>query len=211
MAEVYTQPLLFALTRRCPRCKETKPLDAFHKCRHNPLGIKGWCRSCSSAFKKQRRAEGYQVPGRIKPPNWTPKPRPKHPRIYRARTPQEQLQQREYHHRRYLEDPTRVKAHAVAYHAAHPESGKQRGERRRALMMGATVNDLMHTQWLEILKYFDHRCAYCNAVLTRPTKDHLVALACGGNHTAANIVPACQTCNSRKGMRSLMVFLLTSD
>ncbi|MGH2534073.1 MAG: HNH endonuclease [Thermomicrobiales bacterium] len=42
-----------------------------------------------------------------------------------------------------------------------------------------------------------HRCAYCG-VDGKLTMDHGVSLSKGGRHTISNIVPACQSCNSRK-------------
>jgi 5-methylcytosine-specific restriction endonuclease McrA len=35
-----------------------------------------------------------------------------------------------------------------------------------------------------------------------------VPLSRGGSHTASNIVPACRSCNSSKGARSLMQYLM---
>jgi hypothetical protein len=36
-----------------------------------------------------------------------------------------------------------------------------------------------------------------------PTIDHVIAMACGGNHEPSNLQTACFECNSRKGARSL--------
>jgi 5-methylcytosine-specific restriction endonuclease McrA len=43
------------------------------------------------------------------------------------------------------------------------------------------------------------RCHWCGAYAT--TVDHVVPLAIGGSHDLANLVPACQPCNSRRGAR----------
>jgi 5-methylcytosine-specific restriction endonuclease McrA len=53
-------------------------------------------------------------------------------------------------------------------------------------------------------EYFG-RCAYC----PRPaeTLDHVVPLALGGPHSAANLVPACNCCNTDKGDTPLIVWL----
>lgn len=46
------------------------------------------------------------------------------------------------------------------------------------------------------------RCHYCHEF--KPlTMDHVIPVSKGGPHTASNIVPACQPCNSRKGARLL--------
>jgi 5-methylcytosine-specific restriction endonuclease McrA len=41
------------------------------------------------------------------------------------------------------------------------------------------------------------RCHWCGRYAT--TVDHVVPLAIGGSHDLANLVPACQPCNSRRG------------
>lgn len=69
-------------------------------------------------------------------------------------------------------------------------------------MVAAPVNDFTATQWREMKRDADGRCHYCHEV--RPlTMDHIVPISKGGSHTASNIVPACQPCNSRKRDRLL--------
>lgn len=60
-------------------------------------------------------------------------------------------------------------------------------------------------EWLEILDHFDHRCAYCHRSDVKLTMDHVVPVSCGGKHEAENIVPACKSCNSRKGNRPVSI------
>ncbi len=55
------------------------------------------------------------------------------------------------------------------------------------------------TQWRAILDSFGRRCAYCGRSGMKLTMDHVVPLSKGGRHEAANLVPACQPCNSAKG------------
>jgi 5-methylcytosine-specific restriction endonuclease McrA len=72
---------------------------------------------------------------------------------------------------------------------------------RRARLRNAPVCDLTARDWHGIKAAYRHRCAYCHR--RRPlTIDHVVPLSRGGAHTAANVVPACQSCNSRKGDRA---------
>ena len=65
------------------------------------------------------------------------------------------------------------------------------------------VRDLTRRDWMNILRQFNYECAYCLKKLRRLTKDHVVPLHLGGNHTASNIVPACRGCNSSKGKFTL--------
>lgn len=70
--------------------------------------------------------------------------------------------------------------------------------KRRAAKASASRNDLTSEQWKEIQAAYNFQCVYCGRKMKRLTQDHITPLSQGGNHTATNIVPACQTCNSRK-------------
>lgn len=72
--------------------------------------------------------------------------------------------------------------------------------RRRAIMAELPTTDLTNQEWEFIKRMYAYRCAYCREV--KPlTQDHVIPVSKGGLHTASNIVPACQSCNSRKGNR----------
>lgn len=73
--------------------------------------------------------------------------------------------------------------------------------RRRAMKKGALVT-LTPSQWAEILARHEGRCQYCGTT-EHITMDHVQPLSRGGTHAADNIVPACVSCNSRKGTHTL--------
>ena len=68
-------------------------------------------------------------------------------------------------------------------------------------------NTLTTEEWKAILEYFNHRCAYCRRAGLKLTKDHVIAIVRGGGHTAENVVPACQRCNSMKSSGLVFVML----
>ena len=54
----------------------------------------------------------------------------------------------------------------------------------------------------EILKRDRHQCQYCGSKKNL-TIDHVIPRSLGGKHSWDNVVIACQSCNSRKGDRTL--------
>lgn len=61
--------------------------------------------------------------------------------------------------------------------------------------------ELTDDQWQFTLRYFRHRCVYCDGaeLLTdRLTLDHVDALTRGGHHAIGNVAPAHHSCNSSK-------------
>ncbi len=83
-------------------------------------------------------------------------------------------------------------------YAKDPAPYKAAVEKRRAARYHAAINDFTPVQWERVKKHFHYLCAYCGAKPKRLTKDHVVPLIKGGNHTISNIVPACHSCNSKK-------------
>ena len=72
-----------------------------------------------------------------------------------------------------------------------------RGVHKRRAAMALTVCDLTAEQWQNIKAKQDHRCGICGEA--KPlTRDHILPLKRGGQHTASNIQALCRSCNSRK-------------
>lgn len=86
-----------------------------------------------------------------------------------------------------------------AWTKANPEKSVAKVERRRARKEGVNRISLSAAQWEEIKVAFNHRCAYCNRKMQRLTQDHITPFVENGDHHLHNVVPACKSCNSRKG------------
>lgn len=78
---------------------------------------------------------------------------------------------------------------------ANPDLYRTYTHNRRARSLAGGV----HTseEWLAKIDEFNGRCAYC-ASSEDLTRDHVVPLCRGGSNQISNIVPACNSCNSRK-------------
>jgi 5-methylcytosine-specific restriction endonuclease McrA len=93
--------------------------------------------------------------------------------------------------------------YGAAYRAAHPEVNRTRQQRRRARKKGNggsfTIQEFLHMQLVQ-----GGECAYCMG-LYHPhalTIDHIIPIAQGGRHEAANICLACEKCNKSKNNRT---------
>jgi 5-methylcytosine-specific restriction endonuclease McrA len=106
------------------------------------------------------------------------------------------------------ERPDHVRERKRVWRKANPEKTRIEWAKKRT-RKACVPSDLTEAQWLEILECFDRRCAYCLCKLTRQTKDHVIAIARGGHDTAQNVVPACQSCNSRKHDRPVFTMVNT--
>lgn len=92
----------------------------------------------------------------------------------------------------------KIKARVKAWNKAHPEQRRNQELLRKARKQGG-VATLSDAQWREIKEHYGYRCVYCGRKMTRLTKDHITPFINNGDHHLHNVVPACQSCNSRKG------------
>jgi 5-methylcytosine-specific restriction endonuclease McrA len=69
--------------------------------------------------------------------------------------------------------------------------------RKRAIKAG-TPATLTVREWAEAISYFNNKCGYCNK---KPYQvlEHYLPLSRLGGTTADNCIPACASCNSKKG------------
>ena len=77
----------------------------------------------------------------------------------------------------------------------------QRKEVIRQTREREIINTLTSQEWIDILKEYHFRCAYCGCEFTlfnKETRDHVIPISKGGDNIKENIVPACQSCNSKK-------------
>jgi 5-methylcytosine-specific restriction endonuclease McrA len=134
-----------------------------------------------------------------------------------------------YHQKWYMENRTRLLALQKAYQAANIEKKHERGRvwfqknRARKLLQNKLWRDShieeqnmfsrrrrirkqqvggKHTvsDWLNVKRLFDYRCAICGR--SEPdislTEDHKIPVVKGGTDNIDNIQPLCRSCNSSK-------------
>lgn len=65
-------------------------------------------------------------------------------------------------------------------------------------------NGFTKTEWKMLKKYFRYHCLCCGRAEPEVelAADHIIPLHQGGAHELHNIQPLCQSCNSKKGIKS---------
>jgi 5-methylcytosine-specific restriction endonuclease McrA len=98
-------------------------------------------------------------------------------------------------------DIQKARAREAKWRKEHPASRRAKKIRRRAMKMKAPGAGVSAAQWIAILAN-SPRCEYCGS-RDNLTMDHVIPLCRGGAHDILNIVPACHSCNSKKGSKLL--------
>ena len=198
------------MAKRCTRCLEWKADSAFYRDRTKLDGLKSQCKECRKLYKRdyrdRLRAKTNARLRRTYKMIWRPKPQPA---IRLDRTPgfKRWRERTEARRRLYLSEylqqwHTDNPAESTTWIKNNREAIRVNRQARRAEQANVTVNDLNPEEWEWLLEVFDHMCAYCGTHSDHLTPDHIVPLAKGGANPLSNVVPACPTCNSRKGART---------
>lgn len=217
------------MTKLCKKCGEEKLLTTeFWKPSKSEKS--GWygsmCRSCFNAYyREQQKLKPEQFRAKEERYNKA------HPEQYKAKR-QRQYQsakargltvygyygverERERDRRRWAENPARRAYDRARWERRREDYNQRQRERyiedptqwlrkyaqRKEFLASAQGS---HTAQQALDRFLLHRsrCYYCHKPLTKPGMDHRIPLSRGGTDFAANLVPACRSCNSRKGTKT---------
>lgn len=163
--------------KRCNRCAETKPLDAFAVDRRIRSGRNGICRECCNA----RQAARYDSAKAVE-----------QSRRYRA-TPAGKAARR----REYVQGREKAIARATAWNRAHPEQRRQITQARRAKASHKGRLRVARRTIADRWAMWGQSCWLCGAPAVET--DHVKPVAAGGVDLPCNLRPICRACNVEKG------------
>jgi len=114
---------------------------------------------------------------------------------------------RQYMRKYVRENREKMNHHSRSYTARHPEKKKetrrkQKNKRRNVLGWHS------EGEWQLLKRQYADTCPSCKRGGLVLSKDHIVPLSRGGSDNIENIQPLCQSCNSRKGNRTLTRYIL---
>jgi len=125
----------------------------------------------------------------------------KDPEKYNARTRagRSKEEKKQYDRQYYLENKEKIKTRSKKWKAEHPEKNVEQCRIYQARRAGCEAS-LTLEEWGTILDAFGHACVYCGKDAIPLVKEHWIPAYFGGAYSADNIVPGCQSCNSKKGV-----------
>lgn len=189
--------------KTCPTCLRALPATAFPTSPNTKTGLFSRCRECCRTIDRQRNATEKRRASSAASRERNREAKRARDRAIYAASPEKYKARRRAHYRR---DPARNNANVAKWKAANHDRVVAYGEKRRAAKMGA-AGGVTADEWAAIQTDFGHRCAYCLRQDGRLTQDHMIPLSRGGKHCVANIVPACRSCNPRKGASTPLEWL----
>ena len=190
-------------SKKCSKCNEDKPLDAFYKSCSHKDGLRPYCKTCSDrcVLEYHKTEKGKAA-------------RSRRVKRYRA-TERGMLITRARMERYRKTEKYRVCINKSVARYSKTEKGKAtklRAEtKHRAALKGLDLieNTFTAEERRKLYEGQDGKCKYCGGEFSfkEITNDHVIPISKGGSHTKENIALACRLCNSSKGNRMLAVFL----
>jgi 5-methylcytosine-specific restriction endonuclease McrA len=188
--------------KQCTTCGEKKAIDKFHKHPYGKYGVRSICKACAAKYRKDNYDPAYYREWDKKNPNkvktkakkWRAK-NPDYRKNHYEKNKEKVLEQsREW----YRENKTRKLETSKAWKT--PDKASVIYHTRRAKLKGNGAS-LAISEWQEILRKYGNKCLCCGRKDVKLTMDHVVPISLGGTHTADNVQPLCQSCNSAKGTK----------
>lgn len=192
-------------TKVCRRCGQSFPYndEYFAKNYKNRSGLGACCIPCAKLkqkikYKKHYEANKKKINSKIKQYKENNKEKKKQQaKEYYQKNREAILEKNKTRYRNKLDYYTKVHAE---YRSTHKEQSAMLSARYKARKKN-TLCTLTNSQWEEIKKAFDNKCAYCGKEKVLH-KEHFIPVKNGGDFTCNNIIPACKSCNSSKNASS---------
>lgn len=175
--------------KQCTACHAYLPVthEFFHRSKNLKSGLHNQCRNCrNKAARKYIATNNKDINERKKA-------------RYYANREKVLKKNQEY----YARNREKIIKRKVIYQSSNKEIMSAIRARKRARKTHSPTNNLTSNQWKTIKAHYGYRCIYCGKKPRILTQDHLTPLSHGGEHTYTNIVPACQSCNSKKGTKNV--------
>ncbi len=201
------------LQKRCSKCGEIKPLDAFHKAKSKRAGRHNQCKTCRAEYSAsnaqliRKYEHEYRVSHVEQERERSRAYRVSHIEQERKRVRAYRVSHvdsiREYQHAYRKANSDVIQEQNRAYRKANPDKLSAKWQRRRARIKGN--GGTFSAEELAAMRIEQAGvCAYCQRQYDPDalTVDHVIPIDQGGRHERENIVLACGICNSSKSNRT---------
>ncbi len=185
--------------KKCTKCGEVKELGEFGRDKRMSDGRINKCKKCASIARAERYAKNKK---RENVRSFE----------YRKRNIEAILEREKAYraeNRELVAKRTREWRLTSGYSQGEYKAGRRIAyasyeQNRRSLSMSA-AGGFTPTQWQARLDYYSGKCIYCGSSESIEI-EHRIPLSRGGTNWPANLVPACKSCNCKKGTKTEFEF-----
>jgi 5-methylcytosine-specific restriction endonuclease McrA len=207
----------------CYTCKKEKELSDFCKNKSSKDGKSDQCRICAKEYRDANKEKRKSYPSSTKEyrqnyynenkdtininrrNNYSKnKIRYKQARKINYQLNRTKIRKNQSEH--YFRNKQYYKIKSAKYRVNNKSAINLRNRKRQLKLIGKNISQ---KQIDKLLEQHNYKCFYCKIELTGINLhlDHKNPLSRGGEHNIDNLVPACKTCNLRKGTKTVEEFL----
>ena len=175
----------------CTKCRETKPLESFHRATKNADGRRYACKACVKVAQRvytQANAERLAAYAKV---------------YYQANA--ETIAERTHKHRAQNKGAVAERDRRYRETPRGKAVGLAKSQRYALRATGAECGCMTAAAFGDVWDADLGLCVYCGDPAEHV--DHVVPLAAEGRHCVANLRPACARCNCTKGARPVSYLL----
>ena len=193
--------------KKCTKCGEWKVASTvnFHRSNKGRYGLRAQCKECRNNQNKQwqqtnrdRKAEYYKQYYQDNKEKIV-----EQHKQYRE-TNKEKITE---YHKQYYQDNREKQLERVKRYQQTPQGQAVRfnSNHRRHLKEEQQGSGITKDQWVEMMEFFDWKCAYSGERLTKDNRsvDHIVPLNSNGDNMIWNMVPMLRSLNSSKNTSNM--------
>lgn len=188
-------------TKTCSTCKKSLSVTEFSKDKRRSSGRRAQCKRCVSLYDKKYREKHSEH-------------LLKRNAEYRTKNKLEMsVCQKKYYlanrdwylryHRSYgIKHREEIKARKTEYRASHRDLYLASCAKRRSAKLSSS-KAFTGQEFKNLCKKYANRCLCCGRSDVPLTADHVIPLSLSGSNSIENIQPLCQSCNSRKAIKTI--------
>ena len=174
-------PFVFKKCAKCGRWLVANTIN-FHKQKGGKYGLKANCKECRNTHSREHYEEHIEYYKKYYEEN-----KEKIAKYYEENKEKIAKREKEYHNS--------PKGQVILFNAHNKR-------RQRIEQQG---NGITKDQWLDMMKYFEFKCAYSGVILNTDTRsvDHIMPLTKDGAHEIWNCVPMDKSLNKSKNDKNI--------
>ena len=194
--------------RKCTCCGEWKVASTvnFYKHKGSRYELHSKCKKCFSKYRKQYyKSNKEKEAERLK--QYRKKNKDKISKYNKQYCDVNKDKMAERHKQWYENNREKALEQKKQYHQSpQGQAVRFNSSNKRRLKEQEQGTGITKDQWLEMMQYFDWRCAYSGEVLSKDTRsvDHIVPIDAGGDNMIWNMVPMTRSLNSSKNSKDML-------
>ena len=177
------------LTKTCTKCGNTLPAttEFYHKSKKGKYGLQSQCKKCIKQYNENHKEQILKYAKQYYEEN------KEHQKNIKR---QYYEKNKQYYKKKWKEYTKTPKGKTTLFNAFT----------KRRFNEQTQGNGITGDQWLEMMRYFDWKCAYSGITLNKDTRsiDHITPLTKGGEHEIWNLVPMYRPYNCSKNAKDLL-------